>query len=109
MTNTVTRYDMVCEYNGLAEEDQHQMKPCSDGPWVSYEAYAELVKQIESLKVKQIIAMEGLVDIANPVGRYKRLEKEGYRINGTMVISLIKDPETYKSIAVDALKRMQET
>ncbi len=50
------------------------------------------------------ILVDGLQDVANPLAHFTRLAaRNGDKLDGRMAISLMSDPETYKSIATSTL------
>jgi hypothetical protein len=44
-----------------------------------------------------------LKDVAHPIGKWQRELKDDERLDGAMAIYMLKDPETYRRIARDAL------
>ena len=61
-----------------------------------------------STKKKLELAIQGLRDIANPIDRLRRNLKPDERLDGIMTVLLLKDPNYYKNIAEDVLKKMEE-
>ncbi len=53
--------------------------------------------------------VQALKDVANPLERFNRLASlSDGKINGMVVANLLKDPETYRDIAEEALKQHTE-
>ena len=59
-------------------------------------------------KEKLDLAVQALMDVADPVGMLRRQCPEGCTLNGSMVVQIQNDPYFFRKIAEDALKRLAE-
>lgn len=75
----------------------------SDGEWI--ERNGETMPNNSLSQAADVIERldQVLTDIANPMGKWMRELKDDERLDGAMAIYMLKDPETYRRMARDAL------
>jgi len=56
---------------------------------------------------KLAIAVQALQDVAYPITKMRRELEEGCQLNGLMAVTLSRDPEYLRTIATDALKKIE--
>lgn len=76
----------------------------------SYNAATDELKKSQderdALAAQIALLVQALKDVSNPLARFNRLASlSGDKINGMATVNMLKDPETYKSIAQEALNQ----